>query len=148
MVKKKVLIADDDDGWISTLIENMFPEDKYIVDSVSNADDLISYAKNNKYDLIVTDNEMNDGHGDSGVYAIKEIRKFDKDTPIVMNSSDRGFSMPVSAISAGASFFVRKHGVGETHSTGHGHEVAFDNYSANWGFYEKNLEKVYEKKKK
>ena len=103
---EKILIADDDVDYSSSLAKNLF-KTKH-VDIVSNADEEINMARQNKYSLIVTDNQMRDGYENSGIYAIEKIREFDKKTPIILNSSEMHFDVALEALVKGANEVVKK----------------------------------------
>lgn len=77
----KILLADDNKEIKESLVRALFED--YQVDFASDADEEIAMARNNRYALIITDNDMEDGYGNSGIYAIEQIRKFDKKVPII-----------------------------------------------------------------
>lgn len=79
---KKVIIAEDDEGWRERLIEIILSQGVKI-EEVKNGPELVEKVKAGKYDLIFTDNSM---PGGNGLEAIIEIRKFNKETPIYMVS--------------------------------------------------------------
>lgn len=118
-MENKILIADDDTshrGFLKKLLVGCE------IDEVGRADDLISRARREKYDLIITDYDMQEkgatngrrAHGlivypeQTGLYAIEKIREFDKETPIIMNSSSDNLNIPISALMKGANEFISK----------------------------------------
>ncbi|MBU4069777.1 MAG: response regulator [Nanoarchaeota archaeon] len=103
---KKVLIADDDVEYRNILDKIFFKN--YETDFALNANEEIEKAKQNEYALIVTDNQMKDGYGNSGIYAIEQIRKFDKETPIVLNTSNTALDIAVEALQKGANEVTNK----------------------------------------
>ena len=80
-------MADDNESYVNSM-KKMLNIFGYEVDTVNSADKEIALAKKGKYDLILTDKDMEDNYKDrGGIHAIKEIRKFNKETPILLNSS-------------------------------------------------------------
>ncbi len=115
---KRILIADDDAGH-RKLLKGMLGGCE--IDEVSTVRTLIEKAKTTKYDLIVTDYDMQEDRSDTliqhgriiypeqtGTYAIGKIREFDKETPIIMNSSSNDFPVVVNAFLKGADYFLEK----------------------------------------
>lgn len=102
----KVLIADDDARYRTDLAKALFED--YETDFASNADEEIEKARQNKYALIMTDNHMEDGYGNSGIYAIEEIRKFDKEVPIIFHSANSAFEISIEALQKGANEVASK----------------------------------------
>ncbi len=103
---KKVLIADDNVKYRSRIAGTLFQN--YETDFALNADEEIEKAMQNKYVLIVTDNQMQDGYGSSGIYAIEQIRKFDKETPIILNTANTSLDIAIEALQKGANEVVNK----------------------------------------
>lgn len=113
----KLLIADDNIQYLKSLERSL--RNEFQLDCVTNADDEIAkvreaYGSNNRYSLIITDNQMEDGKelepGDksSGLYAIREIRKFDQLTPILLHTAYKGTELYVQAIFLGADAILSK----------------------------------------
>jgi len=91
----RMLVADDDRGYLQTIGKDFEP---YDVEYVHNVGDLVARARNAHeadmpYDFILTDNKMPEDpekrakDDETGIYAIMEIRRFDKSTPIFLNST-------------------------------------------------------------
>lgn len=80
----KVLIADDNADARELIARVM---SSYEIDFALTADEEIVKAKQNQYFLILTDNNMEDGYENSGLYAIEQIRKFNKKVPIFFLTS-------------------------------------------------------------
>lgn len=104
--KSNIVIADDNVQYLKSLERQLGR--KYGLNLVNNADQLIAAVKTRnesaigRYSLIITDNQMEDGHGNSGIYAIREIRKFDQETPIFFHTADQGLDKLLDAFDAGA----------------------------------------------
>ena len=91
MAKKKILFADDSEEQLSSM-KRLLGVMGYEVHAVNSTNKEIEAAKkgreNEKYKLIISDIDMEDNYGNSGgLHAIKEIREFDDDTPIILNSA-------------------------------------------------------------
>ncbi len=106
MTIQKILLADDDEQYKQSLKRALFGD--YDVDFASNADEEIKKARENTYSLIITDNKMNDGYRNSGIYAIQEIRRFDTKTPIIFHSSNTSVDLSFIALSKGANEVIPK----------------------------------------
>ncbi|MBU4070151.1 MAG: response regulator [Nanoarchaeota archaeon] len=103
---EKILIADDEIIYRNILAQALF--ENYEIEFASNADEEIEKSKQNKYLLILTDNQMNDGYGNSGLYAIEQIRKHDKNTPIYLHSGGLTNKIKTKALSLGANDVFKK----------------------------------------
>ena len=80
MQSLKILWADDEIDLLKPHI--MFLEDKgFSVTSVTNGDDAVEYARNDRFDLIMLDEMM---PGKDGLRALAEIRDFNPSVPIIM----------------------------------------------------------------
>ena len=91
MAKGKILLADDKEEQLSSM-KRLLGVMGYEVHAVNSTNKEIEAAKkgreNEKYKLIISDIDMEDEYGSSGgLHAIKEIRDFDDDTPIILNSA-------------------------------------------------------------
>ncbi len=102
----KIIVADDNKILLDT-IQGLLLGWGHEVDTTRDADELIEKTLQKEYDLIITDNKMNDGHGDSGVYAVKEIRNKGKATPIILWSTQLR-DVKEKAVEAGATETLEK----------------------------------------
>jgi CheY-like chemotaxis protein len=104
MVAKKVLLAEDYDllrkAYALTITDII---DSVKIDEVGTCKELLEKASSGKYDLIITDYEME--QGTNGIDAIKKIRAFDKETPICMISFSR---VSKEALKNGATDYIGK----------------------------------------
>lgn len=105
---KKVIIADDNSEFAVSFAKKVFDNEVEIT-YVSNAEELVDAVKKDKYSLIVTDNRMEDGHEDSGIYAIGKIREFNIYTPIVFHTSAMDFAIAIQALNKGANDAISKY---------------------------------------
>ena len=97
------IVADDDQGSRGINVElilRLRPETQ--IDEASDGQQLVNMVRSTQYDLIITDHVM---PVLSGLMAIKEIRRFDRNTPICMVS---GSEIEVQALQAGATDYVEK----------------------------------------
>lgn len=87
MEKKKILIADDNKEYVKTL-KRVIGSD-YEISEAYNSDDAIKMSNKEKFDLIISDNDMEDGYESSGLHLIEEIKKGNKnkETEILFHSS-------------------------------------------------------------
>lgn len=106
MSLRKILIADDEEITRKALTRylSFYGE----VHQASNAEQAIVLARENSYSLIITDNQMNDGHGDSGIYATRIIREFDTSTPIVIHTADLTDKIKEEGLKSGANEVLKK----------------------------------------
>ena len=105
MKPKNILIAEDDKELVSFL-EKVLEKEPFSCFVVDNAEDEIREAQSGNYDVILTDLQM--PSGEEGIYAIREIRKFDSKVPIVMHTSYENQEVWQRAIDAGANEVISK----------------------------------------
>ena len=102
----KILIADDHlivrEG-IKRIIDDS--ADMNVVAEASNGMEALELVWNNKYDLILLDISM---PGQNGLQTLKEIKKHDKDLPVLMLSMHAEQQYAMRAIKAGASGYMTK----------------------------------------
>jgi CheY-like chemotaxis protein len=110
MIEKKVLVADDEDfnrDLIPRYLKDICPVK---IDLAKNAAEAIESARGTNYDHIVLDNNMHDMPNDpnSGVYAIREIRKFNSTVAITLFSGGLSNEAREAAVAAGVSKIIAK----------------------------------------
>ena len=102
---KRIIIADDErlvrESLASVVMRTL--NDVEVVE-VGDGKELVDRVRKERYDFIITDNNMS---GMSGLSAIKEIRTFNKDTPIYMISG--GGTNIKLALFMGATGYISKH---------------------------------------
>ncbi len=121
---EKILVADDSEEYRERIAKILLKG--YDVDFAANAEEAIKKAQENKYDLIITDNRMPvdkkglivNGHmcgyyKNDGIYVIENIRKFDKETPIILNTSELNIEIAIEAIQKGADYAIHKNQLSE-----------------------------------
>ena len=104
MSKQKILIIDDDRHFLDDL--QLFLNDSYsCVTADSLANGRIEFLKN-EYDLIVLD--IHFGGKTNGIDFLKEIRKNDLLTPVIMVTREDDIDTVVIAVKAGANDYLNK----------------------------------------
>ena len=102
----KILIADDHlivrEG-IKRIIDDS--ADMNVVAEASSGMEALEYVWKNKYDLILLDISM---PGQNGLQTLKEIKKHDKNLPVLMLSMHAEEQYAMRAIKAGASGYITK----------------------------------------
>jgi len=106
----KAIIAEDNVAYRNALVNSALRDCQ--VDEVSTGAELVGYVRkahmtNCPYDLILTDNNMESEESD-GVNAIREIRAFDVETPIIFSTAGLDDVIEREAIAAGASVILKK----------------------------------------
>lgn len=112
----KTIIAEDNKH-LRESYEMSFEIRDLEVETVSNGEELVQKVKSGNYNLAITDNDM--GGGITGINAVSEIRKFNKEIPLFVcsNSSE----IEKKCLEAGATGFIDKEKI-----TGEGIDYFFD----------------------
>lgn len=98
-----MLYAEDSDEQRATIVDLLRRYEVDITEARS-AEEEIQYARKGGYALILTDNRM--PNRDDGIRAIQAIREFDKETPIILYTTDTDIAE--YALQIGATEFLRK----------------------------------------
>ncbi|MEK7088838.1 MAG: response regulator [Patescibacteria group bacterium] len=102
---KRILLAEDDDDLRETFLE-ILEAGGYTVDAVKDGQFLLEklFTEKEKYDLIITDNDIPKV---KGVEALKKIRENDsfKNLPVIVNSGNIDIEEEVKRLNA---FFINK----------------------------------------
>lgn len=101
--KSKKILHIEDDADNREMVRLMLSEHEVI--SVGTCAEGLVRAKQHGFDLYLIDNNLGDG---LGVDLCREIRRFDKDTPIVFCSGDTDDGHQNTALNFGASAFLAK----------------------------------------
>lgn len=84
--EKKILVVEDDDmNYI--YLNQIFKITKGNIIRAKNGTQAINFAKNERFDMILMDIQLPDI---SGIDVTKEIRKFDREIPIIAQTASRG----------------------------------------------------------
>ena len=81
-----------------------------VADEASTGDEALKLIYENKYDLILMDISM---QGKNGLQALKEIKKYDKNIPVLMLSMHAEEQYAMRAMKAGASGYLTKDSASE-----------------------------------
>ena len=103
---KKILIVDDEKD-IRILLSTILKEEGYnciLAGTVKEAEDII---ENDFFDLVLLDISLDDKKKD-GVYLLKQIKKFNKDIPVIMISGHATIQVAVESVKLGAFEFLEK----------------------------------------
>jgi CheY-like chemotaxis protein len=101
---KKILVCEDNVLNIK-IISKMLKNNCIVVDLAKNGRECIDKSKSEKYDFIITDIKM---PGIDGITATKEIRKFNKNIPIIALSAESDSDNVQKAINAGMDAYLLK----------------------------------------
>jgi len=101
----RIIIGDDDRMMISSY-RRLLREIK--IDEASESNELVEKIKQSNYDLIITDNDYEDGIENGGIEAIKGIRQFNQTTPILLQSGELNEEKRKWALEAGANYVLEK----------------------------------------
>ncbi|MFA5992734.1 MAG: response regulator [Candidatus Pacearchaeota archaeon] len=106
----KILIGDDDSIIISSyriLLKGIE------IDETSDSKGLVEKVRQSNYDLVITDNDYEDGIESGGIEAIRQIRQFNQTTPILLQSGELNEEKRKRALEAGVTYVLEKGKVSE-----------------------------------
>ena len=106
MNDKNILVIDDEKD-IRDSISGILDDEGYLSDAVKNSQEALSKITDNTYDVIILDVWLNDSELD-GMQLLKEIKKFDLETPVIIISGHGNIEIAVDAIKNGAYEFIEK----------------------------------------
>jgi len=101
---RRVLIVDDDSA-ILDLADDLLTEAGFEVQTASSADGALACAREQEYDLVLTDIKM---PGKDGLELLAELRILRPDTPVVLMTAFGSIRSAVAAMRAGALDYVTK----------------------------------------
>ncbi len=100
------IIIGDDDRMMILSYRRLLREIE--IDEVSESKELVEKIKQSNYDLIITDNDYEDGIENGGIEAIKDIRQFNQTTPILLQSGELNEEKRKIALEVGANYVLEK----------------------------------------
>ena len=100
----KILVVDDEKGFVDTLKDNLEFE-KYDVDCAFGGKPALKFIKANKYDLILLDVMMPDM---DGFEVLEEMRKKNNDTPVIFLTARSVEEDKVKGLGLGADDYITK----------------------------------------
>ena len=102
IMTEKIIIAEDDAILREVLELLVGARYDARIDTVPDGRSLVEKVRNDRYSVVLTDNRM---LAMSGLQAIREIREFDQEVPIIMLS---GFDVKEEALETGATHYLDK----------------------------------------
>ncbi len=109
-LKPKILIADDDPE-MRTALTQILKSIPCNIEAVSNVPELFKKWNTELPALLITDNRMGKGEENTGMYAIQQLRKDNKETPILLMSSFMTQDEKEEALRQGANEVLDKLGI-------------------------------------
>lgn len=100
---RRLLVVDDEEGPRQSL--NMIFSDEYDVTVATSGEDAIKLAKDQSFDVVITDIRM---RGLSGIDVLREIKSLNKYTEVVILTAYETLDTARQAISLGASEYLKK----------------------------------------
>lgn len=106
MIDKNILVIDDEKD-IRDSISGILNDEGYASLTAKNSQEALLKIKNDSFDAIILDVWLNDSELD-GIQLLKEIKKSEKETPILIISGHGNIEIAVDAIKNGAYEFIEK----------------------------------------
>ena len=106
MIDKKILIIDDEKD-IRDSISGILNDEGYTPVTAKNSNEALITLNENTFDVIILDIWLNDSELD-GIQLLKEIKKFNAETPVLIISGHGNIEIAVEAIKNGAYEFIEK----------------------------------------
>jgi two-component system NtrC family response regulator len=108
IVSHRILVCDDDDAVRSSL-GFLLSKAGYLPNFASNPDDIIKYAGEAPFDLIILDMNFSFSiNGEEGIELLKNIKVLKPGTPVILMTAWASVELAVRGIKLGASDFVTK----------------------------------------
>lgn len=99
-----VLIAEDERG-LANAVAKILRDNKYQADVVYNGNDAVAYALDGDYDVFICDVML---PGKDGYEIVRELRRQNVNTPIIMLTARTSLSDKVTGLDAGADDYMTK----------------------------------------
>lgn len=100
---KRILVVDDEEGPRQSL--KMIFSDDYNVTLAASGEEAVELAQNQPFDVVITDIRM---RGISGIDVLREVKKVDRHTEVVILTAFETLDTARQAISLGASEYLKK----------------------------------------
>jgi DNA-binding NtrC family response regulator len=101
---KKILVVDDEEN-ARIGLSKLLAQEGYLVDSVSNGFEALTYLRQNEVNLIVTDINM---PGMNGITFLKELNKSYPKSNVIMITAYGGVESYIEAMNLGAFEYINK----------------------------------------
>ena len=102
--EKKILVVDDEEN-ARIGLSKLLAQEGYLVDSVSNGFEALTYLRQNEVNLIVTDINM---PGMNGITFLKELNKSHPKSNVIMITAYGGVESYIEAMNLGAFEYINK----------------------------------------
>lgn len=103
LATKRMLVVDDEEGPRQSL--NMIFCDDYDVTIATSGEEAVEFSAEQPFDLVITDIRM---RGMSGIDVLREVKKLDKYTEVIVLTAYETLETARQAISLGASEYLKK----------------------------------------
>ena len=104
MAPKRILIVDDEES-MGRFLSIMLKKDGYDVASVTSGADALERAREESFDVVVTDIKM---PGMDGIQVLEGIKKIDPSIPVVMMTAYASQRSAIEAVNKGAFYYLEK----------------------------------------
>lgn len=101
---KRILVVDDEEN-ARLGLSKLLAQEGYLVDSVSNGYEALTYLRQNEADLIVTDINM---PGMNGITFLRELNKSFPKSNVIMITAYGGVESYIEAMNLGAFEYINK----------------------------------------
>lgn len=102
---EKILIVDDEPDMLKLLSMILREKTPYEVTTTNNPVEAVELAKNEKFDLVITDLKM---PGLDGLQLLEEVKKRDEDVPVIIITAYGTIDAATEAIEKGGFDFITK----------------------------------------
>ena len=103
IMTKRLLVVDDEDGPRQSL--NMIFSDDYDVTIATSGEEAIRFSSESPFHVVLTDIRM---RGLSGIDVLREVKKLDSNTEVIVLTAYETLETARQAISLGASEYLKK----------------------------------------
>ncbi len=100
----KILLIDDDPNCLDA-IDQILRRDGYEIIKADEGRPALQLVSKNTIDLVITDFNLPDMNG---LYVLREIKRINKNIPIIMMTSEQSMDVKMSSLEAGAYSFITK----------------------------------------
>jgi len=104
MNKYRVMIVDDNDEILNSL-KKYLEQENYIIEANCSALDAFEKIKTDKYHIVLIDIDLPDMNG---IELLKEIKRYDALTQVIMMSSNSTMDQILGSLEYGANDFIQK----------------------------------------
>lgn len=106
-IMPQLLIVEDDEGLLAMMLE-FFSSNGFEVKIAREAEEAVAMARHHRFDLVITDLELNSVEGLDGLGVLKLILQSSPGTKVIVSSGHSDPKVVSSALSRGACTFIPK----------------------------------------